>query len=193
MTRRNALDRLRNQPQDPISSIPLAQERKRSNRSWDRVHRGTSYFIPTLLNEQAKDVRTSILALAQQHMTNTSNVAEALISFSLTHVRQGKLVVDARPNASGRKMVLTWAEGNGPAHRIPQPIRRSSKDKTKNIYLNYRWGRDLDREIKTLAGEAVSVGEAVVFLLHYALEAHKSGRLLLKEEPVVKTQRVSLT
>lgn len=193
MTRRNALDRLRNQAQDPISSIPLAQERKRSNRSWDRVHRGSSYFVPVLLNEQAKDVRASILALAQKHMTNTSSVAAALISFSLTHVRQGKLAIEARPNAQGRKMVLTWQEGDGRAQTIPQPIKRASKDKSRNIYLNYRWGRDVDTEIKALAGEAISAGETVVFLLRYALEAHKSGRLILKEEPAVLTQKVRLT
>jgi hypothetical protein len=50
----------------------------------------------------------------------------------------------------------------------------------------------VDAEIKTLAGDALSPGEVVVFLLSYALEAHKSGRLLLKSEPVAMTQRVRL-
>lgn len=189
MTRRNALDRLRNQAQDPIASIPLAKPRKRSNRSWDQVHRGISYFVPAPLNEQAKDLRASILALAQNHMTNTSTVAAALIAFSLTHVRQGKLVVEAHPNANRRKMTLTWEEVDGPPQEIPQPAKRIAKDKTKVIYLNYRWGRDLDAQIKDLAGESISAGEVVVFLLNYALAAHKRGRLMLLEESVGVTHK----
>jgi len=189
MTRRNALERLRNNAQDPISSIPLARGRKRSNRSWDRVHRGISYFVPAILNEQAKVVRASILALAQNHMTNTSSVAAALIEFSLTHARQGKLVVEARPNANRRKMALTWEEVDGWPQKIPQVVKRIVKDKTKNIYLNYRWDRELDMQIKALAGEAISPGEVVVFLLNYALAAHKQGRLMLKEEAIAVTKK----
>jgi len=193
MTRRNALDRLRNNPQDPISSIPLAQRRRRSNRSWDQVHRGISYFIPMSLNEQAKVIRAAILALAQNHITNTSNVAASLITFSLTHVRQGKLVVEAHPNADRRKMILIWEEVKERPQKIPQPIKRIEKDKTKELYLNYRWGRDVDTQIKSLAGEAISPGEVVVFLLNYALAAYKRGRLKLKEEAVVVTQKVRST
>ena len=193
MTRRNALDRLRNNPQDPISFIPLAQRRKRSNRSWDQVHRGISYFIPTSLNEQAKDIRADILALAQNHITNTSNIAAALIAFSLTHVRQGKLVVEARTNANRRKMALIWEEMNERPQKIPQPLKRVVKDKTKDMYLNYRWGRDMDTEIKSLAGDAISPGEVVVFLLNYALAAYKGGRLMLKEDVAVLTKKVTPT
>ena len=189
MTRRNALDRLRNNPQDPISSIPIAREQKRSNRSWDQVHRGISYFIPTSLNEQAKDIRAAILALAQNHITNTSDIAAALIAFSLMHVRQGKLVVEARPNANRRKMALIWEEGKERPQKIPQPIKRIVKDKTKDMYLNYRWGRDVDTQIKELAGDAISPGEVVVFLLKYSLAAYKRGRLMLKEEQAVVTQK----
>jgi len=193
MTRRNALDRLRNNPQDPISSIPLAQRRRRSNRSWDQVHRGISYFIPMSLNEQARVIRAAILALAQNHITNTSNVAASLITFSLTHVRQGKLLVEAHPNADRRKMILIWEEVKERPQKIPQPIKRIEKDKTKELYLNYRWGRDVDTQIKSLAGEAISPGEVVVFLLNYALAAYKRGRLKLKEEAVVVTQKVRST
>jgi hypothetical protein len=190
MARRNALDRLRNSAQDPISSIPLAQRRKRFNRSWDQAHRGITYFVPAFLNEQAKNVRAAILALAQNHITNTSNVAAALIAFSLTHVRQGKLVVEAHPNANRRKMELIWEEGEGWPQKIPQPVKRLvKKDETKNIYLNYRWGRDVDAQIRALAEESVSTGEVVVFLLNYALAAYQSGRLILRDRAVVETQK----
>jgi hypothetical protein len=146
-----------------------------------------------VLDEQAKNVRASILALAQKHMTDTSSVAEALISFSLAQVRKGTLAIEARPNAKGRKMALRWEEGDGRAQTIPAPGKPSTKERTKNLYLNYRWGREVDAEIKALAGEAIPAGETVVFLLHCALEAHKRGRLILKEEPRVVTQKVRLT
>jgi hypothetical protein len=193
MTRRNALERLRTHAQDPISSIPLAQVRKRANRSWDQSHHGISYFVPALLTEPAKDVRASILALAQNHSTNTSSVAMALISFSLTHVHQGKVAIEARPSANRRKMALTWAEVSGRPQIIPQPANRLAKDGTKNIYLNYRWGKDIDSQIKELASEFISPGEVVVFLLSYALSALKNGRLMLKEEAVAVTQKVRST
>ena len=193
MTRRNALDRLRNNPQEPISTIPLAQGYKRDNRAWDRKHRGNSYFIPSHLNEQAKDIRAAILALSQKHMTNTSSVATALVSFSLSHVRQGKLKIEARPDIHRRKMALTWEEKeDGWPQEVLQPMKRVIKD-VKGIYMNYRWGRDIDTQIKALAGVAISVGEVVVFLLNYALSAHKNGRLRLKEESVVVSQKVSAT
>ena len=73
------------------------------------------------LNEQAKDLRTAILALAQNHITNTSNIAAALIAFSLTHVREGKLVVEARPNANRRKMALIWEEVNERLRKFHNP------------------------------------------------------------------------
>jgi len=142
------------------------------------------------LNEQARVIRAAILALAQNHITNTSNVAASLITFSLTHVRQGKLVVEAHPNADRRKMILIWEEVKERPQKIPQPIKRIEKDKTKELYLNYRWGRDVDTQIKSLAGEAISPGEVVVFLLNYALAAYKRGRLKLKEEAAVVTQKV---
>jgi len=193
MTRRNALDRLRQNPQQPINTIPLAKEHRRDNRAWDRKHRGKSYFIPTHLNEQAKDIRAFILALSQKHMTNTSSVATALISFSLAHVRQGKLKIEGRPDTNRRKMALTWEEAeDGWPQEISQPAKRIVKG-AKDTYLNYRWGRDIDTQIKALAGVAISVGEVVVFLLNYALGAHKKGRLMLKEETVVVSQKVSAT
>jgi len=188
MTRRNALDRLRRHAQDPLSTIPIAQRRKRANRSWDQAHRGISYFIPTSLNEQAKDLRAAILALAQNHITNTTNIATALIAFSLTHMRQGKLVIEPRPDANRRKMALIWEEVKERPQKIPQPIKRVVKDKTKDMYLNYRWGSDVDTQIKSLAGDAISPGEVVVFLLNYALAAYKRGRLMLKEGAVVSKE-----
>ena len=193
MTRRNALDRLRKDPQQPITTIPLAKAQTRDNRSWDRKHPVISYFIPASLDVQAKDIRASILALSQKHMTTISSVATALIGYSLAHVRQGKLIIAARPNAKRPKMTLTWEETDEWPQEIPQTAKLTKKDKAKNIDLGYRWGRDVDVQIKALAGDSISVGEMVVFLLTYAMEAHKQGQMRLKEETIVVSQKVSAT
>jgi hypothetical protein len=194
MPRRNAFDRLRKDPQQPISTIPRAQDKKRDNRSWDQAHPVISYFIPVPLHEQAKDIRAVILALSQKHMTTISSVAIAFISFSLAHVRQGKLRIETRPNVARRKLTLTWEEvEDGQPQEIPQTSKQEKKNKAKNLYLGFRWGRDVDAQIKALAGESISPGEIVVFLLTYGINAHKTGRLRLKEETVVVAQKVSAT
>lgn len=194
MTRRNAFDRIRKDAQDPITSIPLAKGKKRDNRAWDRKHPVISYYIPVPLHEKAKDIRAAVLALSQKHMTSISSVASALASYSLSHIRQGKLEIDGRPDADRRKMTLSWEEmEDGWKQEIPQPTKQAAKRKEKDSYIGYRWSRDIDLQIKSLADTSISVGEVVVFLLNYALYAHKSGRLRLKEETIVVSQKVSAT
>ena len=193
MPRRNAFDRLRQEPQQPISTIPRAQEKKRENRAWDKRHRGSSYFIPSHLQVQAKDMRAAVLALSQKHMTNTSSVASALMKYSLEHVRLGRLNFGTRPDAERTKMTLTWeAIRDGLPQEIPQPKKLMTKSE-KELYINYRWGRDVDMQIKALAGTSLAPGELVVFLLHYALAAYRNGTMRLKEETVVVSQKVSST
>jgi len=196
MTRRNPTDRMHSAiqtPVAPIDTIPLAQGHKRDNRAWDRAHPVISYRISSTLHEQAKDIRATILGLAQQHMTSISSVAAALMGFSLAQVRQGKLAIEARPNANRRKMILTWSEADEWPQEIPQHIKRVNNSKVKAVYLGYRWGKDVDTQIKAFAGVEISIGEVVVFLLSYAIAAHKSGRLRLREEAFVVSQKVSPT
>lgn len=194
MTRRNAFDRIRKDAHDPITSIPLAKGKKRDNRAWDRKHPVISYYIPAPLHEKAKDIRAAVLALSQKHMTSISSVASALASYSLSHVRQGKVQIEGHPDANRRKMTLAWEEvEDGWKQEIPQPTKHAGKRMTKDAYIGYRWSRDIDSQIKSLADTSISVGELVVFLLNYALDAHKSGRLRLKEETVVVSQKVSAT
>ena len=194
MPRRSAFDRLhKDGPQEPISTIPLAKERRRDNRAWDRKHRGASYFIPIHLHVKAKDIRLAILALSQKHMTTTSSVANAFMGYALSHIRSGKLKIEPHPNATRQKMALTWEEAEEWPQETPAPIKRKHFSNSRDVYLNYRWGRDVDAQIKALAGGAIAIGEVVVFLLTYALESHKTGRLRLKEEAVVVAQKVSPT
>ena len=192
MSRQDAFAHLKKDAQDPVKIIPLAQKQKRDNRAWDRAHRGMSYRIPSPLHVQAKDIRATILGLAHQHMTSTSSVAAALMGFSLAHVRQGKLAIEARPNANRRKMILTWSEADEWPQEI-QPAKRAIKTTKADVVLTYRWGKDVGAQIKALAGAEISVGEVVVFLLRYAVEAHQQGHLRLKEEAFVVSQKVSPT
>ena len=193
MPRRNAFDRLRQDPQQPISTIPRAQEKKRENRAWDQRHRGNSYFIPSHLQVQAKDMRAAVLALSQKHMTNTSSVASALMKYSLEHVRLGRLNFGTRPDAERTKMTLIWEEvRDSRPQEIPQPKKLMAKSE-KELYINYRWGRDVDLQIKALAGTSIAPGEIVVFLLHYAIAAYRNGNMRLKEETVVVSQKVTST
>jgi hypothetical protein len=90
-------------------------------------------------------------------------------------------------------MSLVWAEvENSLPQDIPQPKKLMTKSQ-KDLYINYRWGRDVDLQIKALAGTAIAPGEIVVFLLQYALAAYRNGTMRLKEETVVVSQKVSST
>jgi hypothetical protein len=192
MPRQDAFAHLKKDAQEPVKIIPLARKNKRDNRAWDREHRGMSYHIPSSLHDKAKDIRAAILGLARQHMTNSSSVAAALMGFALAHVRLGKLTVEACPNANRRKMSLTWEEADEWPQEI-QTVNRSAKSENTDLVLTYRWDKNLSVQIKALAGEEICIGEVVVFLLQYAIEAHKSGRLRLKEEALVISQKVSPT
>jgi hypothetical protein len=138
-------------------------------------------------------MRAGVLALSQKHMTNTSSVASALMKYSLEHIRLGRLNFGMRPDAERTKMTLTWETiRDGLPQEIPQPKKRMTKSE-KELYINYRWGRDVDMQIKALAGTSIAPGEIVVFLLHYALAAYRNGTMRLKEETVVVSQKVTST
>lgn len=185
--RRSPLTRFSN-AQDPVSSIPVAARRNR-DRTWDRAHPVISYSIPPSLHEKAKDIRSSIFALAQKHMTTISSVASALMSFSLAQVRQGTLNIEVHSSSTRKKALLTWEESDEGPQEIQLPEKHNSG--IKRMYLGYRWNRDIDSQIKGLAGDSVSPGETMVFLLSYGLEAYKHGKLRLVEESMVITQKVT--
>jgi len=189
--RQDPFARLRTNPQEPIDLIPRAKPRPKKARTWEKRNPSRSYYIPENLHEKAKDVRAKILGLAQMHMATTSNVASALLGYSLAQVRQGKLEVEALPDINRRKMALTWEESDDDQSQDIQPIKKANKGKSKKaLYLNYRWSKDLDKQIHALA-DSISIGELTLFLLNYALEAYENGRLKLKERPITMGQKVS--
>ena len=192
MTRRSAFDRLKENAQDPLASIPPAQKKKRGERTWEKANRGASYFIPAPLNEQAKDIRASILALAQLHMTTASSVAAALMNYALRDVRLGKLILEARPNASRRKMTLILENAKEWPQEIQQPSTKRAVKTAKDLVLTYRWGGDLNAQIKSLADDHLPAGEVVVFLLGYALAEYKNGNCKFRETAITLAPEVSV-
>jgi len=185
MTRRSAF--ARPQAQEPVEQIPTAQKKRRA-REWERSHRGRSWYIPPALHDQARNVRDEILGLAQQRLATASNVADALIGYSLAQVRSGKLNLEAQPDARRRTMALTWEETDGEGQEIPRVVRLAKG--VKPMRLTYRVRNNTAAQIASLS-KAVTPGEVVVFLLRHALDAYKSGQLRLREEAVVVGQKVS--
>jgi len=192
MTHRNALDRLKESAQDPIQSIPSAERKKRKPRIWDHGNPVISYFIPAPLTERAKEIRESILSLAQYHMTTASSVATALMNYALRDTGTGKLKFDPRPAPQRRKMTLVLEDTKEWPREIPQAQAKQVR-KTRKMYLGYRWSRDVDTQIKTLAGSYVPVGEVVVFLLNYALTEYKNGNCTFRETAIALAQEVEIT
>jgi len=193
MIRRKALDRMKENAQDLVASIPVARGKKREERIWEKANHGASYFIPAPLNEQAKGIRAVILALAQKHMTTTSSVAAALMNYALRDIRQGKLILDARPNANRRKMTLILEDAKEWPQEIPPPLMRRAVKTEKDVVLTYRWSGDVNAQIKSLADNRIPVGEVVVFLLNYALAEYKNGNCKFRETAITLAQEVSIT
>lgn len=191
MTRHSAFDRYKEKAQDPIHSIPSASKKKRGERVWEQEHRGASYFIPAPLNEKAKDIRASILALAQRHMTTTSSVATALMNYALRDVRLGKVTLEPRPNPRRRKMTLILEDAKEWPQEIPE-VKPKKVKAQKDLYLGYRWGGDLSAQIKSLAGDHLSKGEVVVFLFDHALAEYKNGNCKFRETAITLAQEVSI-
>ena len=166
-------------------------DRKKS-RTWEKQNPVKSYYIPENLHEKAKDVRAKILGLAQVHMTTTSNVASALLGYSLAQVRQGKLEIEALPDINRRKMALTWEESDGDQSQEIQPIKKANKGKSKNnavlkLSLEQRSGQTNSCFGRFYIHWRIGfIPSEVMPLMHI-----KDGRLKLKEKTITVGQKVS--
>lgn len=193
-------------PTDTLSLIPSAAQAKRSEpkrkRHWEKNHRGHSYFIPdkyrALVGVEKEDegIRKNIRALAEKHSTTVGSIACALMDFSMSELRFGRLNLASLANPNGLKMQITWTYQNeGWPQTIPpaksEPIKIL---KPRKLYLNYRWDARIDQQVIAEADRLdVPHGELVVRLLQHALDAYQSGRLRLKETAVVVKQKVEAT
>jgi len=182
-----------------LFQLKTAMEHKRSKekrtRNWEKQNRAIGYLIPKELHLKARDISETLLPIAVEHLTTVSNVAEAFMQFALLHVHAQKLTLRAMPNAEHRTMTLHWREIEKGWVKEIKPVKRKQKNtltKPKPMHLAHRWGTDIDNEIRALSkNSGVSRGEVVVFLLGYALDAYKSGNLILESESIEVANRVT--
>ena len=197
MTRQNALASQSSLPKDengftaPVSVsdlIPTSKQTKRvhtgnRNRDWDKAHPTSSYRIPSELHVQASDIRAFIFDLADEKMTSTSVIANAMMKYALGNVREGKLSIQPKPKADRRKLTLMMVEVNEWPRETKNRFapKTSPKKKVPSLVLTYRWSKENNVQIKALAGNAISEGELAVFLLNFAMDGYNRGRLKFQE------------
>jgi len=187
------------QPVDVTHMIPTARQAKESRtgrrRDWEKKNPSNSYRVPTELHMQAKEISASLSSIAGEYMSTTSSVAAAFVTFSLSHLRSGKLTIEPRPNPERRTLTLHWAEIENGWPKEIKPLKRKKEDvlaKKDSVFLGYRWGADIDKQIEAISKQTgVPGGEVVVFLLKHAIEAYRRGQLTLTPEAVVVTNKVT--
>jgi hypothetical protein len=165
-------------------------------RAWEKRNPLRSHRIPKALQPEAQMIREAVDGLAEQYMTTHSDIATALMQFALSELRAVHLHFEARPNPDGRKMKIVWSVKDGWPQEIPQPKKKQRAPiiEQKDMFLGYRWGRDLDIQIAAEArSDGVTCGEVLVRLMQYALHAYRDGKLRLTEAAVVVKQQVSAT
>ena len=193
MARRKAVTSLLREPKAVHEFIAnAAKKTTREDRTWDDNHRGKGYYVPAALRENVILIRSFCNTNAQKYMTNVDNVARALITHSLEQVRKGTLPITPRPDPKRRNLTLIVVEGKGWPELDKPAVQKKKEPKLKDLYINYRWGRDVDTQIDALAkSKAIPRGELAVFLLNYAVDKFKSQDLHFKAEFVTSGQVVS--
>jgi len=209
MTRQNALSQQTAELQKDASGMvqPVAvvnlitakqekESRAKRDRTWEKGNPANSYRIPADLRIPAKDISASLVSIAAEYLTTISSVAAAFMAFSLSHLRSGKLEIAARPKPERRTLSLDWTELENSWPQEIKPRKRKSKDnvlaKEKHIFLGYRWGADMDKQINAIVQQTgVPGGEVVVFLLKYAIQKYQEGQLSLIPKTVTVTNQVN--
>lgn len=209
MTRQNALPTQSTELQQddsglvkPVEVINLItakqdkESRAKRDRTWEKGNPANSYRIPAGLRIPAKDISANLVNIASEYLTTISSVAAALMAFSLSHLRSGKLEIEGRPKADRRTMSLDWTEFEDGWPREIKPRKGKTKNtvlvKERHIFLGYRWGADLDMQISAIAKQTgVPGGEVVVFLLSYAIKKYQEGQLNLIPKTVTVTNQVN--
>ena len=206
MPRQNALERHLQkdasglvQPVEVMNIIPTARQEKESRakrtRSWEKKNRSHSYRIPVELHMPARDLSASLSGIASEFLTSASNVAEAFMAFSLSHLHSGRLTIQSKPNPERRSLSLEWKEVESGRPREVKPGTKKKKNEwleARPVFLSYRWSADISNQIQAIVTKTgVSGGEVVVFLLSHALQAYQAGHLIITPHSVVVTNTVT--
>ena len=189
----------------PLDLIPVASEKTKRNRDWDRAHRPekvTYRGIPKRLQE-------TITELAVSLNVPRDELVRAFLEHSLADLGANRLLLVAHPKAqrmtlfppvgptnrpTGKKEASSaayWLEQAFPATGRSQTATRGKKrgkDQPKKerweTRATYRIPVPLKEQLRTIADEHdVPVGELALFFLDHGLRAYQAGELRLTPEP----------
>mgnify|MGYP000877820347 CR=1 FL=1 len=199
-------ERSQNLPtKQPLDLIPVASEKPKRNRDWDRAHRPekvTYRGIPKRLQE-------TITELAASLNVPRDELVRALLEYSLTDLGANRLLLVAHPKAqrmtlfppagsstrrTGKQEQSTaasWLDQAFPATgrgQTPPKGKKRGKEQAKKEHwetrATYRFPVMLKEQVKAIADEHdVPVGELALFFLDYGLRAYQDGELRLSPEP----------
>jgi len=175
----------------PLDLIPVASEKTKRNRDWDRAHRPekvTYRGIPKRLQE-------TITELAVSLNVPRDELVRAFLEHSLADLGANRLLLVAPTNRpTGKKEASSaayWLEQAFPATGRSQTATRGKKrgkDQPKKerweTRATYRIPVPLKEQLRTVADEHdVPVGELALFFLDHGLRAYQAGELRLTPEP----------
>jgi len=189
----------------PLDLIPIASQKSRRNRDWDRAHQPekvTYRGIPMRLQETISDLAASLNVPRDE-------LVRALLEYSLADLQAHRLTLVAHPKAQRmtlfppgdtpdrhpgkreRSSAAAWLDQAFPTtgHGQPSPPKKKrGKDQGKKqrweSRATYRLPVRLKEQVKAVADEHdVPVGELVLFFLDHGLGAYQRGDLRLDPTP----------
>jgi len=184
----------------PERIVPTGQQK---SRVWEKRNRTYSYRIPTPLAEEAKELRETILSIAQHDeygnpradQTTVNQVASILLDWAIEQVRKNPKLLSPIPNPHSKGgMTLNLAAWDGWASGpiIPAPVKKKKPQKKENkslpAFLGYRLPVHIDSAIRDFASQqqdtgpqkyAIPTGEVLVRLLRIAIDGYKNRRFRL--------------
>jgi hypothetical protein len=192
--------------QQPPEAIPVVEqlrvaEKKERNRQWERQPENR----PMLIRGIPPVLRASVKEIAAVLNVRIDDVARAFLEFGLKCYRSGEIQIqpvlsDGRrtlfpsPDAGwGRNILPGWYEKVWDQQPPQKGVRskrqsNSTRDKPWKWQASYRGiPEEIQAEIRQIRiSKEVPLGEIATMLLGHALEAYKTGRLVLN--PLPKTE-----
>lgn len=189
----------------PLDLIPVASEKAKRNRDWDRAHRPekvTYRGIPKRLQE-------TITELAVSLNVPRDELVRAFLEHSLADLGSNRLILVAHPKAQRMTLFPPIGSSNRPSDKKESSLasywleqafpatgrgqradrgKKRGKDQVKKerweTRATYRIPVTLKEQLRTIADEHdVPVGELALFFLDHGLRAYQAGELRLTPEP----------
>lgn len=189
----------------PLDLIPVAPQKAKRNREWDRAHRPekvTYRGIPKRLQETITEIASSLNVPRDE-------LVRAFLEYSLHDLQANRLALVAHPKSQRMTLFPSAGSANRPAGkrepssaadwlgeafpatgrgRSPTLGRKRGKDQGKKerweSRTTYRLPVTLKEQVKAVVDEHdVPVGELVLFFLDHGLRAYQRGDLRLNPQP----------